>query len=162
MEVAHSAPMRPPWQSCPCPNYLHINSYSSSPKTSSTLALETRPGYTSTHLSVTNFLCLNPSCYKTSHHKQDSLRTTSKIFYFLLQIYIVKPYRLHLQSTWNYEFQTHPTPLLLAAWIRSKESLSISAATQVFLNPFCFFAPLINIRNKQMKSWTHLATSTLG
>ena len=42
-----------------------------------------RPGYKWTHLSVTNFLSLNPSQYESSHRKQDSLITASKVFSFL-------------------------------------------------------------------------------
>ena len=48
--------------------------------------METKPGYTWTHLLVTDFLSLNASQYKSGHYKQDSLIATGKIFHFLLQI----------------------------------------------------------------------------
>ena len=41
----------------------------------------------------TDFLSLNPPQYKWSHHKQDSLITTSKISHFLLQLRIKKSYK---------------------------------------------------------------------
>ena len=108
---------------------------------------------------VTNFLSLNPSLYESSHHEQDPLITKSKIFHFLLQVYIAKPYNFHLKSVCNYEFQTLPHPATFStACHRSKKSLSIPAATQEYLNTPCSFISLINIRNKKMKSWTHPAS----
>ena len=47
---------------------------------------EPRPRNTKTYLSVTNFLNLKPSQFSSSHYKQDSLITTSKISRFLLHL----------------------------------------------------------------------------
>ena len=52
----------------------------------------------SPYLLVTSFLSCNPSLYKSSHHKQDSMIATSKIFHFSLQMQIVKSYNFHLKS----------------------------------------------------------------
>ena len=101
---------------------------------------KTRPGNTWTHPSVTNFLRLNPPQYESSHHKQDSLITTSKISHFLLQLQFMKSYNLHLTSAYYYKFYTHPhATIFLTARRRSKES----------------FHPCGHAR----KSWTHPAPS---
>ena len=70
----------------------------------------------------------SPQARLTDHHKQ--------CFYFLLQNYIVKPYHFHLQTAWDYKFQTLPNLTIFSSLrIRSKENLSISAATQDNLEP---------------------------
>ena len=74
----------------------------SCPATSSTSLLETKLGCTWTHLLVTDFLCRNPSLYKSSRHKQNSLITTSKIIDFLAQLQIAKSYNFHLKSPYNF------------------------------------------------------------
>ena len=51
---------------------------------------DTSPGDTSAQLLVTNFLIFNPPQYKSNHHKQDLLITTSKIFRHLHQLQIAK------------------------------------------------------------------------
>ena len=83
-----------------------------------------------------NFFSLNPPQYESSHHKQDSLITTSKIFHFLFQLQIIKSYNFHLTSACDYEFHKPPHPTIFStACRRSKESLSIIAATQENLEP---------------------------
>ena len=54
------------------------------------LSNDTSPGDTSAQLLVTNFLSFNPPQYKSNHHKQDLLITTSKIFRHLHQLQIAK------------------------------------------------------------------------
>ena len=81
--------------------------------------------------------------------------TTSKISHFLLKLYIIKSYNFDPTSAFNYEFHTlsYPT-IFLTACRRSKECLSIPVGTQENLQPI-LFVPLINIRNKKIKSWIH-------
>ena len=90
---------------------------------------------------VTNFLSLNPSSYNSSHYKQDSLITKSKLFHFLFQDEIVKQdTNVHLKSVCDYEFQTlQHRATFIADSVRSKENLSIPATTQEYLE----YAPLL-------------------
>ena len=128
-----------PWPPCSCPRYLHANSDSSS-CTLLHLPLETRPGYTWTHLSVTSFLSLNPSQYESSHHKQDWLITASNIFHFLVQIYIVKSCNFDFNSACDFKFQTLPHTILFSiACVRSKGSLFITAVTQEYFEFILLF-----------------------
>ena len=87
--------------------------------------------------------------------------TPSKISHFLVQLYIIKSYNFHLTLAFNYEFHTL-TPEQLAEDIRSVFS-SLQAHKTIF-NPSPSlpwltsdrpFVPLINVRNKKIKSWTH-------
>ena len=89
-----------------------------------------------THLWVTNFLHFNPPQYESSHHKQDSRITTSKISHFLFQLQIIKSYNFHLTSTCNCKFHKPPHPtIFLIACGRSKESLYILVVLQENLEP---------------------------
>ena len=74
---------------------------------------ETSPGDTWNQSLLTNFLSFNPPQYKSNHHKQHSLITTSKNSHCLLQLQIRNSLNFHLQSVCNYEIHT-PTPHILA------------------------------------------------
>ena len=113
---------------------------------------ETRPGYTLTHQWVTNFISLKPQ-YEPSHQKQDSLITTSKISNFLLQLYIVKSTTFTLnQPAITNSRHSHTLLRRVFSSLRPRKNI---------LNPFSPSVPLINIRNKKMKSLTHPAPPTL-
>ena len=102
----------------------------------------------------------SPQARLTDHHKQG--------FYFLLQNYIVKPYHFYLQTAWDYKFQTLPNLTIFSSLrIRSKENLSISAATQDNLEPILLqkdeILDWLSIPHPWMKPGTsHLTTSLLS
>ena len=79
--------------------------------------------------------------------------TTGKISHFLLQLHIIKSYNFHPTSALNYEFHTLSQSSIFLTAHRSKECLSIPVGMQENLQPI-LFVPLINIRNKKIKSWT--------
>ena len=91
--------------------------------------------------------------------------TTSKISHFFLQLYIIKSYNFHPASAFNYEFHTlsHPTIFLQLAEDPRSVFPSLRGLKKIFnlspsfswLTSDCRFVPLINIRNKTIKAWTH-------
>ena len=139
------------------------------PPPSAPCTLNTSLGNTWTQSSVNKFLSLKPCQYNWNHHRQDLLTSRSKISHCLLQAQIFKSkhFNFHLRPSCNYKLHTLPHPALkgytifLTACRRCKESLSILRLIPKFLNPYCLFVPLIDIKNKKIKFWTHPAPLTL-
>ena len=62
-----------------------------------------------------------------------------------------------------HEFQTVPNPFIFRGFRQSQIPLFLAPPRprKIILNTFCSFTQLINVRNKKMKSWSHLSSPTI-